>query len=71
MTDHYIAFLEEQAPPECRSATCKAASMRRTPTVTRDEAQTMTLIVNAVLTAHQGCDAETCSTMWAIKAVTG
>ncbi len=73
MTDHYLAYLQA----ETRAARMQIGHLQgrldaahADRDAARDEAQTMTLIVNAVLTAHQGCDAETCSTMWAIKAVT-
>lgn len=36
----------------------------------RDGEQTLTLILDAVYAAHEGCTPDTCKTMWAIEQVT-
>lgn len=63
MTDHYIAFLEEQA--QLLKRHLKAARAQRDDALT--EAAIFGLVLAEVLQAHEGCTADWCPTMAAIQ----
>jgi len=72
--DHYLDYLQA----ETRAARMQIGHLQgrldaahADRDAARDEAQTMTLIVNAVLAAHEGCTAQTCVTIAAMERVTG
>ena len=60
MSDHYIAHLERSN-----------RALHDRLDAARDEAAVLTIVLTAVLGAHEGCTAQTCTTLAAIEAVAG
>ena len=73
MTDHYVAYLqaeirEQRTQLAHLQGRLDAAHADRDNA--RDEAATLTIVLNAVYEAHPKCTPDTCQTLWAIDQVT-